>query len=42
MGEASNATQNAPGGRALRRECDARRNFPLPPRSIAHSLTGIL
>lgn len=42
MGEATNATANAQGDRAFRLDSDARRNFPLPRRSIAHSLTGIL
>ena len=36
MGEATNPTLNAPGGRAFRLECDVQWNFPLTPQSIAH------
>lgn len=42
MGEATRPTLNAPDGPAFRLERDAQRNFPRHPRSIAHSLTGIL
>ena len=41
MGEATDPTLNAPGGRALRLECGARRNFPPTPQSIATHLPGI-
>ena len=42
MGEATSPTQNAPDARAFRLESGARRNFPMAPGSIAHSLTGVL